>query len=32
MIGDSLSKTASGLLLHPSIGDMFNESVVIQGA
>jgi 5-methylcytosine-specific restriction enzyme subunit McrC len=29
--GDLLSANASGLLLHPSIGDMVNESVVIQG-
>lgn len=25
-----LAKNASGLLLHPSVGDMFNEAVVIQ--
>jgi len=31
MIGDLLSETASGLPLHPSIGSMLNESVVIQG-
>ena len=29
--GDSFADNASGLLLHPSIGSMFNESVVIQG-
>lgn len=29
--GDPLADDASGLLLHPSIGDMVNESVVIQG-
>lgn len=28
--GDRLSERASGLLLHPSVGDMVNESVVIQ--
>ena len=28
--GDTLSDNASGLLLHPSVGDMINESVVIQ--
>ena len=28
--GDPLAETASGLLLHPSVGDMVNESVVIQ--
>jgi 5-methylcytosine-specific restriction enzyme subunit McrC len=28
---DLLSKNASGLLLHPSIGNMFDESVFIQG-
>ncbi len=28
--GDSLADNASGLLLHPSLGDMVNESVVIQ--
>ena len=28
---DILSKNASGLLLHPSIGNMFDESVFIQG-
>lgn len=28
--GDPRSDTASGLLLHPSIGDMVNEAVVIQ--
>ena len=28
--GDPLAENASGLLLHPSIGDMVNESVVIQ--
>ena len=28
--GDSLSKRASGLLLHPSVGEMVNEAVVIQ--
>jgi 5-methylcytosine-specific restriction enzyme subunit McrC len=29
--GDPLSANASGLLLHPSVGEMVNESVVIQG-
>lgn len=29
--GDPLADKASGLLLHPSIGDIVNESVVIQG-
>jgi 5-methylcytosine-specific restriction enzyme subunit McrC len=29
--GDSFAANASGLLLHPSVGDMVNESVVIQG-
>jgi 5-methylcytosine-specific restriction enzyme subunit McrC len=28
--GDPFAETASGLLLHPSVGDMVNESVVIQ--
>ena len=28
--GDSLSKRASGLLLHPSVGEMIDEAVVIQ--
>ena len=28
--GDPLSEKASGLLLHPSVGDMVNEAVVIQ--
>ncbi|SEM71125.1 5-methylcytosine-specific restriction enzyme subunit McrC [Syntrophus gentianae] len=28
--GDPLAENASGLLLHPSVGDMVNESVVIQ--
>jgi len=28
--GDLLAENASGLLLHPSVGDMVNESVVIQ--
>ena len=28
--GDPLSENASGLLLHPSVGDMVNETVVIQ--
>jgi 5-methylcytosine-specific restriction enzyme subunit McrC len=28
---DSFAANASGLLLHPSVGDMVNESVVIQG-
>ncbi|KJF16159.1 5-methylcytosine-specific restriction enzyme subunit McrC [Acidithrix ferrooxidans] len=28
--GDPLAENASGLLLHPSVGDSFNESVVIQ--
>jgi len=28
--GDPLAETASGLLLHPSLGDMINEAVVIQ--
>jgi len=29
--GDLLSNKASGLLLHPSVGDMVDEAVVIQG-
>lgn len=29
--GDPLSANASGLLLHPSVGDMVDEAVVIQG-
>jgi len=29
--GDSLADNASGLLLHPSVGDTINESVLIQG-
>ncbi len=29
--GDPLADTASGLLLHPSIGDMVDETAVIQG-
>jgi 5-methylcytosine-specific restriction enzyme subunit McrC len=29
--GDPLSENASGLLLHPSIGDTLDEAVVIQG-
>ena len=29
--GDSLSINASGLLLHPSVGERVDESVVIQG-
>ncbi len=29
--GDPLAENASGLLLHPSVGGMVNESVVIQG-
>lgn len=29
--GDPLAANASGLLLHPSVGRMVNESVVIQG-
>ena len=28
--GDPLAESASGLLLHPSVGDMVNEAVVIQ--
>jgi 5-methylcytosine-specific restriction enzyme subunit McrC len=28
--GDPLAETASGLLLHPSVGNMVNEAVVIQ--
>tara|TARA_R110001583_G_scaffold46697_1_gene146392 strand:- start:235 stop:1350 length:1116 start_codon:yes stop_codon:yes gene_type:complete len=28
---DELSLTASGMLLHPSLGESFNESVTIQG-
>lgn len=28
--GDPLAESASGLLLHPSLGDMVNEAVVIQ--
>lgn len=28
--GDSLAENASGLLLHPSVGNMVNEAVVIQ--
>ncbi|WP_035240975.1 5-methylcytosine-specific restriction endonuclease system specificity protein McrC [Desulfobacter vibrioformis] len=30
-LGDPLSDKATGILLHPSIGSMFNESVTIQG-
>ena len=29
--GDPLAANASGLLLHPSVGDIVNEAVVIQG-
>jgi 5-methylcytosine-specific restriction enzyme subunit McrC len=29
-IGDALAEKASGLLLHPSVGDMVNEAAVIQ--
>jgi 5-methylcytosine-specific restriction enzyme subunit McrC len=29
--GDAFAADASGLLLHPSVGDMVDESVVIQG-
>lgn len=29
--GDPLADSASGLLLHPSVGTMFDEAVVIQG-
>ena len=29
--GDLLADSASGLLLHPSIGEMIDETVVIQG-
>jgi 5-methylcytosine-specific restriction enzyme subunit McrC len=29
--GDPLADNATGLLLHPSVGDMVDESVVIQG-
>jgi len=29
--GDTLTNHASGLLLHPSIGEMVDESVIIQG-
>jgi 5-methylcytosine-specific restriction enzyme subunit McrC len=29
--GDSLAERASGVLLHPSVGEMIDESVVIQG-
>lgn len=29
--GDPLGANSSGLLLHPSVGGMFNEAVVIQG-
>jgi 5-methylcytosine-specific restriction enzyme subunit McrC len=29
--GDPLTANASGLLLHPSVGDMVDETVVIQG-
>jgi 5-methylcytosine-specific restriction enzyme subunit McrC len=29
--GDPLAANASGLLLHPSVGDMVNETVMIQG-
>ena len=29
--GDSLSNHAGGLLLHPSVGEMMDETVVIQG-
>ena len=28
--GDPLTEKATGLLLHPSVGDMVNEAVVIQ--
>jgi len=28
--GDPLAEKASGLLLHPSLGDMVNEAVMIQ--
>lgn len=28
--GDPLSENASGILLHPSVGDMVDETVVIQ--
>ena len=30
-LGDSLAERASGLLLHPSVGEMVDEAVVIQG-
>lgn len=29
--GDNLADSASGLLLHPAIGEMVDEAVVIQG-
>lgn len=29
--GDALADSASGLLLHPSVGAMIDETVVIQG-
>ena len=29
--GDPLADSASGLLLHPSLGEMIDETVVIQG-
>ncbi len=29
--GDQLADSASGMLLHPSVGDMVDETVVIQG-
>lgn len=29
--GDHLADKAEGLLLHPSVGNMVNESVIIQG-
>ena len=30
-LGDHLADKAEGLLLHPSVGDMVNETVIIQG-
>ena len=30
-LGDPLAEKATGILLHPSIGSMINESVTIQG-
>ena len=30
-IGDEIADNASGLLLHPAVNDMINETVVVQG-